>query len=773
MKFPIKQLKYEFNRSAEQIFRKAKELSVRYATFQNPPVNYELIMLAFIDLNHPIYRLMANRFSLSTPFVKNKLYDYLMQTSEDKPTKLNYQKEEEYLKTVQEEANKSESVVITEEHLLLAIFKNKVRYNYALKLFTKELGIKQELLIDFAESTKYTDMLKEVYHKKRPMSFLRSKPLEQKETSTKKPAVTGCINLEKYGRNINQLAKDGKIADIISRNKEITTIQEILARKKQNNIILIGHPGVGKTAVIEGLALKIIKGDVSERLKNKIIYQIDLGALVSGTTLRGQLEEKINNIIKECKDNKNIIIYFSDIHQITGSNSSGEISTLIKPALLRGEINCIGTTTVSDYQKYIGKDPSIARSFQIIKIDEPNITFTRQILQKAAKNYENFHNVAILEETIDAAIEMSDKYIKDMYLPGKALSLMDRAASRISLSTTTEKNVTRRTIAEIISEKIGIPLTQILFSKEELFLGLEDKLKSRVIGQDHCIKRIADVIQLTKYEMDLNPERPDGVFLIAGPTGTGKTELAKALTESLLGDEKQLLRFDMSEFMEKHNISKLIGSPPGYAGSEEGGLLTNTVKANPYSVILFDEVEKAHPDIFKLFLQIFDDGRLTDAKGMTVLFSFTTIIMTSNLGVKNLDPEELKAIPTDKIQEYIRYKMEPEIKRFFAPEFINRLDDILYFNFLPQEIIHKIAHSKIDTVLKRFRGKGKKISISPEVYNIIIEKGYNPEYGARFLNRSIEDIFLKPLVKYILANPNINNIFATLSKENNVSFTVR
>lgn len=761
----IKNLTHEFNRSAEQIVQKAKELSVRYAAFQNPPVNYELIMIAFIDLSHPLYLLMARRFSLSTPFVKNKLYDYLMSTTEDKPAKDNYKKEDEYFKAVEEEAKKSESVLITEEHLLLTIFKNKAPYNYVLKLFVDELGIKQEHLINFVEKAKYIDTMREVSKPGRSVEILRKNSAKKIEGIEKKvPSKIG-VNLAKYGKDLNRLVQIGDIGDIVSRNKEIIAIQEILARHRQNNVILIGHPGVGKTAIVEGLVEKITEGDVPERLKGRIVIQIDLGTLLSGTTLRGQLEERVEGIIKECKENKNIILYLPDIHQI-----AGEMGSLIKPALLRGELSCIGTTTVSEYQKYIGKDSSLARVFQVIKIDEPNSAFTLQIMKRVAKKYEDFHNVSILDEACEATIGMSDKYIKDMYLPGKALSLLDRAASKVSLSKEEDKVVTRKTIAEIISEKTGIPITQILFSKEELFLGLEDKLKSRVIGQDQSIKRIVDVIQLTKYEMDLKPERPDGVFLISGPTGTGKTELAKTLTESLLGNERELLRFDMSEFMEKHNVAKLIGSPPGYAGSEEGGALTNTVKANPYSIILFDEVEKAHPDVFKLFLQIFDDGRLTDAKGMTVSFSFTTIIMTSNLGGKNLDPAELKRVPFDKAQEYIRKKMEPEIKRFFAPEFLNRLDDILYFNFLSLEIIQKITYNKIAKVISRFKDKGKEINVSPEVYNLIIEKGYNPEYGARFLNRSIEDFLLKPLTKYMLENPQVDSIAVSLSKERIVTF---
>lgn len=767
----IEGLQYEFNKGAEEIVNKSKTLSIRYAAFQNPPINYELVILSFITLDHPLYILFAKKFSLSTPFVKNKLYEHLLKTAEDRPTKENYEKEREYFKMVEKEAIGSKSVVITEEHLLLPIFKSKVKDNYVLKLLVDELCIKQEQLIDFIKQARYEDAMREIVKPTTLGTFFDKEPPRWEQESIQKVPYSADLDIFKYGINLNGLVETGKIRGIVSRDKEIQGLKEILAKKEQNNAILIGHPGVGKTAIVEGLAERIVAGNVPERLKGKIIVQLNISALVAGTTLRGQLEERIEKILNECKLNRDIILFLPDIHQVIGKES-GDIGGLIQPALLKGDLRCIGTTTVSNYQKYIGKDSSFARAFQILRIDEPCIDTTRNIVETASKRFEEYHKVKIPSEAIDAAIQMSIRYIKDMYLPGKALSLLDHACSKGSLSPQAEKVITKTTIAEVISEKSDIPINQILFSKEDIFLNLEDKIKKRVIGQDLNIKRIVDVIQLTKYEMDLKPERPDGVFLICGPTGTGKTEFAKSLCEALLGSEKELLRFDMSEFMEKHNVSKLIGSPPGYEGSEEGGMLTNAVKANPYSVVLFDEVEKSHPDIFKLFLQIFDDGRLTDAKGMTVSFSYTTIIMTSNLGVGKLDILELKMIPVDKRIDYMKSRIEPEIKRFFPPEFLNRLDDILYFDFLSQETVRKITYSKIENVLKKFMEKGKNIKISPEIYNVIIENGYNIEYGARFLNRAIESLLLQPLTKYVLKNPLAKDIFVSMNK-NTLQFSYK
>lgn len=771
MKSIIDSLKYKFSRNAEEIVQNAKMLSVRYAAFENPPVNYELIMLSFINLNNPLYILLAKRFSLSTPFIKNKLYEYLLKTSEDRPTKENYEKEREYFKLVEKEAEDSKSVIITEEHLFSTILKNKVDYNYVLKLLIDELGIKQSDLIDFIKHLEYIDAAREVV---RPTVlgdiFDKEPPRWEQESAQEIPYDEDSV-LFKYGINLNRLVKDGKIGGIVSRDKEIYSIQVILAKKQQNNVILIGHPGVGKTAIVEGLAEKIVAGNVPERLKRKIIVQLNVNNLTAGTTLRGQLEERIEKIINESRVNKDIILFLPDIHKFIGKDID-DVGGLILPALLKGDLRCIGTTTVSNYQKYIGSDLSFLRIFQIVRVDEPGMHETKEIVRSVSKKFEDYHKVKILDEAIDGVIEMSIRYIKDMYLPGKALSLLDHACSKVSLDHKAEKVVTRHTIAEIISEKSDIPISQILFSKEDMLVNLEDKLKKRVIGQELAIKRIVDVIQLCKYEMDIKPERPDGVFLICGPTGTGKTELAKALCEALLGSEKELLKFDMSEFMEKHNISKLIGSPPGYEGSEEGGLLTNWVKANPYSVILFDEVEKAHPDIFRLFLQIFDDGRLTDAKGMTVSFSYTTIIMTSNLGTNRLDPLELQRMPKDERMIYIRTKIEPEIKRFFSPEFLNRLDDIFYFDFLSEDTVKKIALIKIENIIKRFTKKGKRINISPLVYDIVIKNGYSIEYGARYLNRAIETLLLQPLTKYVLENPNVTDI-SVLVSNNLIQFSHR
>ncbi|MCP4653283.1 MAG: ATP-dependent Clp protease ATP-binding subunit [Candidatus Omnitrophica bacterium] len=771
MKFFVKGTEMQFNKGAETIVNKARKLSPAFSHV-DPPVNYELTFLAFADLKHLFYIMLSRRFSLCTPAVKNLLHGYIYDTKEDEPTEENWKKEEIFFKHVEKEAKDSDSVVVCEEHILRAIFKYRDKYNGVLKLFEDTFGIKQECLVEFARIIKHVDAIMENRKIDSSMSFFEKEAIREAQKCEQAKPYKSFSNfrektLDKYGSNLNLLAEDGKFTEIVGREKEITAVEEVLLRQGQNNVILIGQPGVGKTAIVDGLADRIVKGKASERLKSKKIIEINLGGLIAGTTLRGQFEERIQKILEECKDDENIILFLSDIHQMIGAGGEGVSSAanLFKPALLRGQLCCIGTTTISDYQKQVEKDTSLARGFEVIRIDEPNIATVHKILQNAAGKYSEYHQVPIDNDAVEAAIDISSKYIKDRCLPGKALSLLDRAASRVSLSEVDGKNVDANVIAQIVSDVMRIPVNQILFSQEKIFLDLEDKLKKKVHGQDEAIRRIVDVIQLTKYEMDIKPQRPDGVFLIVGSTGTGKTELAKALAESLLGSESQLLRFDMSEFMEKHNASKLIGSPPGYQGSEEGGVLTNVVKANPYSVILFDEVEKSHPDVLRLFLQMFDDGRLTDAKGETVSFSFATIIMTSNLGVKNLKESDIKNIDPDKIQSYIKVQIEPEIKKFFAPEFLNRLDDILYFNFLSEEVIKKIAKQKIDQVIGRLKEKGKEIIISEDIYNYIITQGFSVEYGGRFLNRAIQDVLLRPLTKYSLEHPQVKKLRCDFNAE--------
>jgi len=721
------------------------------------------------------------------------------------------------------------------------------------------------------------------YHFTKDVILKHMKSLRQGKNVTEQNAEQTYQVLDKYCQNITKLAQEGKLDPVIGRHEEIRRVLQILSRRTKNNPVLIGDPGVGKTAIVEGIAQRIVNNDVPESLKGKQIYSLDLGLLIAGTKYQGEFEERIKNILKAIQEaHDSIILFIDELHMLVGAGSSGggmDASNLLKPALARGELHAIGATTIKEYKKYIEKDAALERRFQKVLVPEPTVEDTISILRGLKEKYELHHGIKITDQALVQAAILSAKNIPDRFLPDKAIDLVDEAASMVKMAidskpeeldklerkirqleieklalvkekdnpvsqerlkilekelidlkehqktltnqweaerkplekikkvkeaieTTTyeyeqaerlgdyakaselkygklvelqkqlkleqdklknlsmpmlKEEVTADDIATVLSRWTGIPAEKLKKSESEKLLHMEDVLKERVIGQDEAITKISHAIQMHRAGLT-DPTKPIGSFLFLGPTGVGKTEVAKTVADFLFNDERSLIRIDMSEYMEKHAVSRLIGSPPGYVGHEEGGQLTEEVRKHPYSVILFDEIEKAHPDVFNIFLQILDDGRLTDGQGRTVSFTNTIIIMTSNIGSDII-------LQAKKIDANIEEQIEKLLHQHFRPEFLNRIDDIVYFNMLNPETIKTIARNQIQDVKTRLHEQGIALTISEDALSWIADHGYVPEFGARPLKRAIKQYVMVPISKYILAHPDIKEMHIKVEKD--------
>lgn len=714
---------------------------------------------------------------------------------------------------------------------------------------------------------------------------------ELRSSKTAEPAVSKKPRaLLKYTKSLTKLASENKLDPVIGRDQEINRIIQILSRRTKNNPILIGEAGVGKTAIVEGLALRMAQGDVPESLKDKELVLLDLGLLVAGTKYRGEFEERLKNIMKEIERSEGkVILFIDEIHTIVGAGAaegSMDASNMLKPALARGELRAIGATTLKEYQKHIEKDPALTRRFQPVHVSEPSVEDAIAILRGLKEKYELYHGVRITDDAIVAAVNLSSRYISDRFLPDKTVDLIDEAASALKISLESkpplledthrkimrleierealrkeiesakdEKNeakapkarikviekeiadhrektqelelkwksekellmgikankkdleklrieaenaelkaelskaaeirygkipalerdldvkvkklkklqssrrilkeeINEQDIADVVSKWTGIPVSRMLEEEANKLMRMEDELSKRVVGQIEAVKKIADTIRRARAGI-ADPNRPIGSFLFLGPTGVGKTELTKALAEFMFNDEKALIRVDMSEFMEKHSTSKIIGAPPGYVGYEEGGALTEMVRHRPYSVILFDEIEKAHPEVFNILLQVLDNGRLTDTKGRVVNFKNTVIILTSNIGAQHIDKMEklgFTADTTDKAKyNDVKSKVMESLKDYFRPEFLNRLDSIILFDVLSQESIKNIVKIQVDMVIKRLEEKEIKLEVTPAVLEYLAKEGYNPQYGARPLKRLIQEKILTPVAGFMIS----------------------
>ena len=627
--------------------------------------------------------------------------------------------------------------------------------------------------------------------------------------------------LDEFGSNLTQLAAEGKLDPVVGRQKEIERVIQILGRRTKNNPVLIGEPGVGKTAIAEGLAQRIANDDVPDILEDKRVVTLDIGLLVAGTKYRGEFEERLKKIMDEIRSAGNVILVIDEVHTLIGAGAAEgaiDAANILKPALARGELQCIGATTLDEYRKHIERDAALERRFQPVMVGEPTVDETIEILRGLRERYEQHHKLKILDIALEAAAKLSDRYISDRYLPDKAIDLIDEAGSRVRLINSqlppaakeldkelrqvlkdkddavrsqnfdragqlrdremeikaeiraiaqTKKNeatgedvqpeVTEEDIAQIVASWTGVPVNKLTESESEKLLHMEDTLHQRLIGQDEAVKAVSRAIRRARVGLK-NPNRPIASFIFSGPTGVGKTELTKALASYFFGSEDAMIRLDMSEYMERHTVSKLIGSPPGYVGYNEGGQLTEAVRRRPYTVVLFDEIEKAHPDVFNMLLQILEDGRLTDAKGRTVDFKNTLLIMTSNIGSKVIEKgggglgfDFTSENEEESQYNRIRSLVNEELKQYFRPEFLNRVDEIIVFRQLKKDEVKEIADIMLNEVFGRLREQGITLEVTEKFKDRLVEEGYNPSYGARPLRRAIMRLLEDSLAEEILS----------------------
>lgn len=650
-----------------------------------------------------------------------------------------------------------------------------------------------------------------------PESYKRQGEKEQSETPT----------LDSLARDLTEVARNGQLDPVIGRSEEITRVIEILSRRTKNNPVLIGEPGVGKTAVAEGLAQAIVRNEVPSTLKDKRVMSLDMGTVVAGTKYRGEFEERMKKVMDEIKQSKNVILFIDEMHTLIGAGGaegSVDASNILKPALSRGEVQVIGATTLEEYRKHIEKDAALERRFQPIIVDEPSVQDTILILQGLRDRYEAHHGITISDEALEAAATMSARYVQDRFLPDKAIDLIDEASSKVRLrnytsppdlkdlenqlesvkkekdaavqaqefeaaakhrdeqsklekeiearqndwkneQTGAKQEVKRSDIELVISKMTGIPLSKIAEEESERLLNLEEILHERVIGQNEAVESISKAVRRARAGLK-DPEKPIGSFIFLGPTGVGKTELAKALSEALFGEDDAMIRVDMSEYMEKHSVSRLVGSPPGYVGYDEGGQLTEQVRRKPYSLILFDEIEKAHPDVFNMLLQVLDDGRLTDATGRTVDFRNTVIVMTSNVGATQLRDDKFVGFGSndDEKEDYenIRSTMMKELKNTFRPEFINRVDDIIVFHSLEKSHLEEIVTLMINELAERLHDQNIHFTVTDAAKKQLAEDGYDKEFGARPLARSIQKNIEDNLSEAILRGEDLKGKLVTV-----------
>jgi ATP-dependent Clp protease ATP-binding subunit ClpC len=774
-----------FTEQAREVLAASQNIASRYHHVQ---WDVEHILLALLEQEDGLASQILGRLGANVEVIRKRVEDSL-----DRAPKATYESAQIYatpriarlMDNAAREADRLKDDFISIEHLLIAI---AVEGKGEAATILKEFGIDQE----------------KIY---RALQDIRGGHRVDSPT-----AESRYRSLEKYGRDLTELARQGKLDPVIGRDEEIKRVMQILTRRTKNNPVIIGEAGVGKTAIAEGLAQKIAAGDVPDSLKNKKVVALDMGALVAGSKCRGEFEERLKAVMDEVRQGKGeIILFIDELHTVVGAGAAEgaiDASNLLKPALARGELQCVGATTLDEYRQHIEKDKALERRLQPLFLSEPSVESTIEMLRALRPRYEAHHKIKIDDSALVAAAKLSQRYISDRFLPDKAIDLIDEAASKLRIDMESKPSdikeldtkikilwdeeesasqlgdyqkaaelrsqrlqleperdskeaewrkekkidsvVDEETIAELISKWTGIPVSRMLEGEAEKLLHMEDRLHDRIVNQEEAVSVISEAIRRGRAGLK-DPRRPIGSFIFLGPTGVGKTELAKALAQFLFDDEDAMIRLDMSEFQEKHTVSRLIGAPPGYVGYEEAGQLTEAVRRRPFRVILFDEVEKAHPDVFNILLQILEDGRLTDGHGRTVNFKDTVVIMTSNLGTQEFQRQAIGFSRQEKSeQQRLKSAVDDELKRTFRPEFLNRIDDIIIFQPLTEEQLKKIVDLLIAEVEKRLADRNIKLELDDGAKAWLLKEGYEPAYGARPLRRAIQRYVENPLSSRIL-----------------------
>ena len=786
---------YSFNGFTEKANKALNEAISSAERFGHTYIGSEHLLLGLLKTDDSVASLLLSKKGVTADKITSLIEDTVGVGNKSELTPEDFTpRAKRVLERALASTKKDGNEKVGTEHILMGILSESD--NYAIR-FLHELNVDvSQLALDTLDAAGLAD--EKLSEDKKP---------SKKKKNNKQPS------LEKFGRDLTEEAAEGKIDPVIGRNEEIERVIQILCRRTKNNACLIGEPGVGKTAIAEGLALKIASGEIPEILKSKRLISLDLTGMVAGTKYRGDFEERIKAVIEEVAQSDDIILFIDEVHNLIGAGSAEgatDAANILKPALARGELQLIGATTISEYRKNIEKDAALERRFQPVTVDEPSVDDAILILQGIKDKYEAHHNVEITDKAVEAAVKLSSRYITDRYLPDKAIDLIDEAGSRLRIKASelpselreiedeikeiskqkdaaiSEQNfekaaelrdrektltvdlakakeerkvkksgvVDEENIAEIVSGWTGVPVAQLTKQESERLLNMEAVLHERIVGQNEAVTAVSKAIRRGRTGLK-DPNRPIGSFIFLGPTGVGKTELCKALSEAMFGDEKSMIRLDMSEYMEKHTVSRLIGSPPGYVGFDEGGQLTEKVRRNPYSVILFDEIEKAHPDVFNILLQILDDGILTDSQGRTVNFKNAIIVMTSNIGARLITDKKTSlgfggGDSAEKDQNEIKSLVTAELKKEFRPEFLNRLDDIIVFHKLNAEDIEKIAEKLLFSLKKRLLSIEIDAEFDESVIKEVAKEGFDPVYGARPLKRAIQSKVEDMLSEYIL-----------------------